>query len=130
MQDIQKRTVDLAKFAGLRSCGVLCEIMNDDGTMARVPELMEIAKKHDLKIITIQDLIRYKRNKELFVEQESIVDMPTRFGKFKLHVFVNKHDPKEHHLALVKGDISDGKPVLLRVHSECLTGDTFWISSL
>jgi 3,4-dihydroxy 2-butanone 4-phosphate synthase/GTP cyclohydrolase II len=116
---------DLSKFAGFEPAGVLCEIMNDDGTMARVPDLVEVAKKHDLKFITIQDLIRYKRIQEMFVEETSIVNMPTKYGDFKLHTFVNKYDSNEHHMAFVKGDISNEEPCLLRVHSECLTGDTF-----
>lgn len=117
--------VDLSKLAGLDPSGVICEIMNDDGSMARTPELFELAKKHDLKFITIQDLIHYKRNKELFVQEESVVNMPTAHGDFKLHLFENKHNPNEHHLALVKGEIKEGEPTLLRVHSECLTGDVF-----
>jgi 3,4-dihydroxy 2-butanone 4-phosphate synthase/GTP cyclohydrolase II len=117
--------VDLARLAGLHPSGVICEIMNDDGSMARTPELFELAKKHDLKFITIQDLIHYKRNKELFVQEESVVNMPTAHGDFKLHLFENKHNPSEHHLALVKGEIKEGEPTLIRVHSECLTGDVF-----
>ena len=118
-------TKDLAKFAGFEPVGILCEIMNDDGSMARVPDLAKVAKQHDLKLITIQDLITYKRKKEMFVEETSVVDMPTKYGKFKLHTFLNKYNKNEHHMALVMGDVSDGEPCLLRVHSECLTGDTF-----
>lgn len=117
--------VDLARFAGLKPVGVICEIMNADGTMARTAELQEIAKKHGLKMITIQDLIHFKRQKELFVEETTIVNMPTKFGDFKLHLFQNKFDPNEHHIAMVMGDIKPDQPVLLRVHSECLTGDVF-----
>jgi 3,4-dihydroxy 2-butanone 4-phosphate synthase / GTP cyclohydrolase II len=116
---------DLAKLAGFQPVAVLCEIMNEDGTMARVPDLMKIAKKFDFKIITIQDLIRYKRTKELFVEEVSVVKMPTKYGEFNLHTFVNKYDDREHHMAMVFGDVANGEPCLLRVHSECLTGDTF-----
>ena len=118
-------TKDLAKFAGFEPAGVLCEIMSDDGSMARVPELMEVAKKHDLKFITIQDLITYKRKKEMFVDEISVVDMPTKYGNFKLHTYQNRYNNSEHHMALVMGDVADGEPCLLRVHSECLTGDTF-----
>ena len=116
---------DLAKLAGFQPVAVLCEIMNEDGSMARVPDLMKIAEKFNFKLITIQDLIRYKRTKELFVEEISCVKMPTKYGEFNLHTFVNKYDEREHHMAMVYGDVSDGEPSLLRVHSECLTGDTF-----
>ncbi|MFN8577446.1 MAG: bifunctional 3,4-dihydroxy-2-butanone-4-phosphate synthase/GTP cyclohydrolase II [Candidatus Sericytochromatia bacterium] len=116
---------DLAKLAGFKPIGVICEIMNDDGSMARVPDLWKIAKKHDMKFITIQDLINYSINRDIFVQLDSIVDLPTKWGDFKLYTFVNKHDPKEHHIAMVKGEIDNGEPVLLRVHSECLTGDVF-----
>jgi 3,4-dihydroxy 2-butanone 4-phosphate synthase/GTP cyclohydrolase II len=98
--------------------------MNEDGTMARVPELMEYVKKHDLKIITISDLINYRRQTESLVDRVTEVPLPTRFGEFTAITFVSKIS-RENHLALVKGDISDGKPVLVRVHSECLTGDVF-----
>jgi len=117
-------SVDLAKMAGLYPAGVICEIMNEDGTMARVPQLMEYIKKHHLKIITIADLIVYRRQNESLIERVTVVDMPTRFGEFKAYSYVSKIT-HENHLALVKGDISDGDPVLVRVHSECLTGDVF-----
>lgn len=118
-------SMDLARLAGFEEVGVLCEIMNEDGTMARVPQLWEIARKHNLKFITIQDLIRYKMHKEPFVKLDSVVEMPTRWGEFKLHTFVNKFNPNEHHLAFVKGEVAGDEPVLVRVHSECLTGDAF-----
>lgn len=117
-------SVDLAKIAGLYPAGVICEIMNEDGSMARVPELMEYVKKYHLKIITIADLIIYRRKTESLIDRVSEVEMPTKYGKFKAVSYVSKIS-KENHLALVKGDITDGKPVLVRVHSECLTGDVF-----
>lgn len=116
--------VDLAKLAGLYEAGVICEIMNDDGTMARVPHLMEYVKEHDLKIITIADLIAYRRQNELLVERVAEAHMPTKYGDFQMIGYINKLNG-EHHVALVKGDIADGEPVLVRVHSECLTGDAF-----
>ncbi|MEI7662140.1 MAG: bifunctional 3,4-dihydroxy-2-butanone-4-phosphate synthase/GTP cyclohydrolase II [Bacteroidota bacterium] len=117
-------SVDLAKMAGLYPAGVICEIMNEDGSMARVPELMDYVKKHNLKIITIVSLIDYRRKSETLVERAAVVDMPTKYGEFKAYSYVSKIT-KENHLALVKGDIADGEPVLVRVHSECLTGDVF-----
>ena len=117
--------VDLARLSGLQAAGILCEIINDDGTMARVDDLMEFVKKHKLKIITIEQLIEYRRKKEKLVECKVIVNLPTKYGTFKLHHYVNKLDEHEHHLALVKGDITTDEPVLVRVHSECLTGDVF-----
>ena len=117
--------VDLPKLAGLKGAGVICEIMKDDGTMARTPDLVEFAKVHNLKIITIEELIKYrkeKENKEAKVERVVEIKMPTRYGDFKMYGFINKLNG-EHHVALVKGDISDGKSVLARLHSECLTGD-------
>lgn len=114
--------VDLARLAGLRSAGVICEIMNEDGTMARVPQLMEYIKKHNLKIITIADLIAYRRKKEVLIKKEAEASLPTINGDFKVIGYVNKTNG-EHHLALIKGDINNGNPVLVRVHSECLTGD-------
>jgi 3,4-dihydroxy 2-butanone 4-phosphate synthase/GTP cyclohydrolase II len=116
--------VDLAVLAGLEPAGVICEIMNDDGTMARLPELVKFAKEHDLKICTIESLIRYRQEREKLVEREQIIKMPTDYGTFDLHLYRSKLDG-EHHLALVKGQIDDGEPVLVRVHSECLTGDVF-----
>ncbi|WP_035292848.1 MULTISPECIES: bifunctional 3,4-dihydroxy-2-butanone-4-phosphate synthase/GTP cyclohydrolase II [Clostridiaceae] len=116
--------VDMAKLAGFSSAGVICEIMNEDGTMARVPQLMEYVKKHNLKIITIADLIAYRRKHECLVEKVAEGDMPTKYGDFKIIGYVNKLNG-EHHVALVKGDIKGDEPILVRVHSECLTGDAF-----
>lgn len=114
--------VDLAKLAGLKSAGVICEIMNDDGTMARMPELKEYAKLHGLKIITIADLINHRRRTEKIIERIVDANMPTKYGDFRIYGYVDKISG-EHHVALVKGDLSDEAPVLVRVHSECLTGD-------
>ncbi|HIE04492.1 MAG TPA: bifunctional 3,4-dihydroxy-2-butanone-4-phosphate synthase/GTP cyclohydrolase II [Candidatus Latescibacteria bacterium] len=116
--------VDLARLAGLFPAGVLCEIMDEDGSMARLPKLREIARRFELKIITISDLIAYRWKKEKLVRRVVEVDFPTRYGHFKLHLYESDVD-EHHHLALVKGDIADGRPVLVRVHSECLTGDVF-----
>lgn len=116
--------IDLTHLAGLESGGVLCEILDDDGQMARVPQLMKIAKEHNLRIITIADLIEYRRLKEKLVKRVTEVNLPTSFGDFRLVLYENMLNPTDHHLALVKGDIDDGEPVLTRVHSECLTGDT------
>lgn len=116
--------VDLAIMAGLSPAGVICEIMNDDGSMARVPELMTYVEEHDLKIITIADLIAYRRRTEILVEREAEAKLPTKYGDFKMVGYVNKLNG-EHHVALVKGDVSSNEPVLVRVHSECLTGDAF-----
>ena len=118
-------SVDLAKLAGLRPAGVICEIMNEDGTMARTPELMEFAKVHNLKIITIEDLVAYRREKEkkeARVERVVEIKMPTRYGDFKMYGFINELNG-EHHVALVKGDINNNSEILTRIHSECLTGD-------
>ncbi|TFH02053.1 MAG: bifunctional 3,4-dihydroxy-2-butanone-4-phosphate synthase/GTP cyclohydrolase II [Calditrichales bacterium] len=117
--------VDLAKLAGLSPVGVLCEIMDDDGDMARGKNLEKMAAEFDLKIITIADLIAYRRNKEKLVRRRVSVKMPTRFGDFTLVLFESLVYPSEHHIALVKGKVDDGLPVLVRVHSECLTGDVF-----
>jgi len=116
--------VDLAQIAGLYPAGVICEIQNDDGSMARLPELMEYAKKHNLKLISIADLISYRLANEQFVHLESIANLPTQFGNFKVHAYRNSLDNTEH-LAIVKGDKSrfQDEEVLVRVHSECLTGD-------
>lgn len=116
--------VDLARIAGLYPAGVICEIMNDDGTMARVPELMEYVKKHNLKIITIEELIAYRRKNETLVDRVTEAKMPTKYGDFKIVGYVNKING-EHHVALVMGDINVNDEVLVRVHSECLTGDAF-----
>lgn len=117
-------SVDLAKIAGLYPAGVICEIMNEDGTMARGQALKKYVKKHDLKMITIADLIAYRLKTEVLVEKMTQADMPTKYGMFKIFGYQNKLNG-EHHVALVKGNVSDGKPVLVRVHSECLTGDAF-----
>ncbi|WP_243122789.1 bifunctional 3,4-dihydroxy-2-butanone-4-phosphate synthase/GTP cyclohydrolase II [Haloimpatiens lingqiaonensis] len=116
--------VDMARLAGFSPAGVICEIMNEDGTMARVPQLMEYVKKHNLKIITIADLIAYRRKHECLVERVAEGDMPTKYGDFKIIGYVNKLNG-EHHVALVKGDIKGDESILVRVHSECLTGDAF-----
>ena len=117
-------TVDLCRLAGLKECGLCCEIMREDGTMMRTPELMKLAKEWDIKFITIRDLQNYRKCHEKLVEQKAVVKMPTKYGDFMAYGFVNLLNG-EHHVALVKGDIGDGKDVLCRVHSECLTGDTF-----
>ena len=117
-------TVDLCRLAGLKECGLCCEIMREDGTMMRTPELMKLAKEWDIKFITIRDLQNYRKCHEKLVEQKAAVKMPTKYGDFMAYGFVNLLNG-EHHVALVKGDIGDGKDVLCRVHSECLTGDTF-----
>ena len=117
-------TVDLCRLAGLKECGLCCEIMREDGTMMRTPELMKLAKQWDIKFITIRDLQNYRKCHEKLVEHKAAVKMPTKYGDFMAYGFVNLLNG-EHHVALVKGDIGDGKDVLCRVHSECLTGDTF-----
>jgi len=116
--------VDLVKLAGCRPIAVICEIMSDDGTMARLPELKKFAKKHKLKLCTIADLIEYRRTREKLIERVEVVKMPTDYGDFALHLYRSKLDGK-HHLALVHGDLTGKKNVLVRVHSECLTGDVF-----
>jgi len=116
-------SVDLARLAGMVPAAVICEIMNDDGTMARVPHLMEFAKQHDLKIITIKDLIQYRLHRETFVKEMVRADLPTNFGHFEAVVFENELDAGTH-IALVKGEI-DARPTLVRVHSGCLTADVF-----
>ncbi len=116
--------VDLARMAGLQPAGVLCEILHDDGTMARLPELMQFRKKHKLRICTIQSLIAYRRLREKLIEREQVVKLPTDYGDFELHMYRSTMD-NAHHLALVKGKISKTRPILVRVHSECLTGDVF-----
>src|ERR1041385_9187391 len=116
--------VDLVRLAGCRPIGILCEIMNDDGSMARLPELLKFAKKHRLKICTIADLIHYRRTREKLVERLEVVRMPTDYGEFDLHLYRSKVDG-QHHLALVRGEVAGKEGVLVRVHSECLTGDVF-----
>ncbi len=117
-------TIDLMRLAGLKQCGICCEIMEDDGTMMRTPNLWKLAEKYNLKFITIKELQDYIRTNEKHVVKEADADMPTKFGHFRAMGYVNDITG-EHHVALVKGDIGDGKDVLCRVHSECLTGDTF-----
>jgi 3,4-dihydroxy 2-butanone 4-phosphate synthase / GTP cyclohydrolase II len=118
-------SVDLARLAGLKPAGVICEVMNDDGTMARMPDLEIFAKKHNLKVITIADLIRYRLQNETMVRRAAITNLPTIYGgDFTAFAYENDVDHQQH-MALVKGKISADKPVLVRVHSECLTGDVF-----
>lgn len=117
-------TVDLMRLAGLKQCGLCCEIMADDGTMMRTPSLWELADKYNLKFITIHDLQNYCRRNEKHVIREAEAKMPTKYGEFRIFGYVNDLTG-EHHVALVKGDIGDGKSLLCRVHSECLTGDVF-----
>jgi len=114
--------VDLARMAGLRGAGVICEIMNEDGTMARVPELRRFARRHDIPLITVADLIAYRMRTETIVHRVASAKLPTEYGEFYLHAFEN-HIDKQVHIALVCGDIGDGQDVLVRVHSQCLTGD-------
>ena len=116
--------VDLAQLAGCRAMGVICEIMSDDGSMARLPELKRFAKKHQLKICSIETLIEHRRQREKLVEKVEVVKMPTQYGEFMLHLYRSAIDG-QHHLALVKGDVGLADDVLVRVHSECLTGDVF-----
>lgn len=115
-------TVDLMRLAGCKQVGLCCEIMRDDGTMARTDYLIEFAKKHNLKIGTVADLIKYRKVHEEFVECVARAKMPTRYGEFEIRGYINKING-EHHVVLIKGDVTDGRPVLCRVHSECLTGD-------
>ncbi len=117
-------SVDLARIAGLKSAGVICEIMNEDGTMARMPDLQKFARHHGLKICTIADLVAYRMRKESLVRQATEALLPTRYGDFRAIAFENDVDQLEH-MALVKGDVKGDAPVLVRVHSECLTGDVF-----
>jgi 3,4-dihydroxy 2-butanone 4-phosphate synthase / GTP cyclohydrolase II len=116
--------VDLVRLAGCRPIGVICEIMSDSGEMARLPELLKFARKHKLKICTIEALIKFRRAKERLVERVEAVQMPTDYGDFQLYLYRSTLDG-QHHLALVKGEITGKKNVLVRVHSECLTGDVF-----
>lgn len=117
-------TVDLMRLAGLKECGLCCEIMREDGTMMRTKELMELAAEFQITMITIQSLKEYRKVHEKLVEEVAVTKMPTRFGEFIAHGYVNKLNG-EHHVALVKGDIGNGESLLCRVHSECLTGDAF-----
>ena len=117
-------TVDLMKMAGLKPCGLCCEIMRDDGTMMRTTELLEFAGKHDITVITIEEIIKYRLANESLVRREADAKLPTRFGEFKIMGYENLLNG-DHHVALVMGDVDNGEPVLCRVHSECLTGDVF-----
>ena len=117
-------SVDIARLAGLKPAGVICEIMNDDGTMARVPELSKFIKEHKLKMITIKDLMEYRLNSEALVEEVAVTQMPTDFGEFKAVAFRNTLIDQVH-IALIKGEVTPDKPTLVRVHSQCLTGDVF-----
>lgn len=117
-------TVDLMRIAGLEECGLCCEIMREDGNMMRTTELCSFAREHGLKIITVEDLARYRRHHERWIEKVTDAALPTRYGTFRIHGYVNRVNG-EHHVALVKGDISGDEPVLCRMHSECLTGDVF-----
>jgi len=116
--------VDLARLCGSYPAGVICEIMNEDGSMARVPDLVQIAEKHDLKMITIEELIRYRTRHDKLVKREVEVELPTEYGRFRMVAYTNETDGKEH-VALVKGELNPDIPTLVRVHSECLTGDVF-----
>jgi len=117
-------SVDLARLAGLQPAGLICEIMNEDGTMARVPDLQLFVEKHNLKFITLEDLISYRRQSEKLIERVESIHLPTGFGDFRAVGYLSILDQEEH-IALVKGTVDDGDPVLVRVHSECLTGDVF-----
>lgn len=117
-------TVDLCRLAGLKPFGVLCEILDDDGTMARLPKLLELAAKFKMKILTVKDLIAYRRHHEVLVKRVTSVDFPTKFGNFKLHLYESNIDD-HHHLAIEKGNVAGQENVLVRVHSSCLTGDVF-----
>lgn len=117
-------TIDLLRLANLKECGLCCEIMREDGTMMRTPELIELAQKWNLKFITIKALQNYRKNHDKLVECVAVTKMPTKYGEFKAYGYVNKLNG-EHHVALVRGDIEDGNNLLCRVHSECLTGDAF-----
>ncbi len=115
-------TVDLCRLAGLEECGLCCEIMREDGTMMRTTELKAFARAHNLVMISLADLIAYRRSTESLIERVTCADFPTRYGKFKIYGYVNRLNG-EHHVAMTMGDVADGAPVLGRVHSECLTGD-------
>ena len=117
-------TVDLCKIAGLKACGLCCEIMRDDGTMMRTTELLQLAERFGMKVISIKSLQEYRKTHDILVSREAVVRMPTKYGEFQACGYVNRLNG-EHHVALVKGEIGDGKDILCRVHSECLTGDTF-----
>jgi 3,4-dihydroxy 2-butanone 4-phosphate synthase / GTP cyclohydrolase II len=114
--------VALARMAGLRPAGVICEIMNDDGTMARVPQLLRFARRHEIPLITVADLIAYRMRTKSIVNKVATAKLPTEYGDFELHAFENLID-KQVHVALICGDIGEGQDVPVRVHSQCLTGD-------
>ena len=117
-------TVDLMKMAGLKECGLCCEIMREDGTMMRTTELLAFAKQHGYTVITVEEIIRKRLESESLVQKEAQAKLPTKYGEFDIHGYENKLNG-EHHVALTMGDVADGEPVLCRVHSECLTGDVF-----
>lgn len=117
-------TVDLCRLAGLNTCGLCCEVMGDDGTMMRTPELLELAQRFGIKIITIRDLQNYRKCHERLIDRVTSVKMPTKYGDFTACGYVNRLNG-EHHVALIKGEVGDGTDILCRVHSECLTGDVF-----
>ena len=117
-------TVDLCRLAGLKECGLCCEIMREDGTMMRTAELLALAERFGIKFITIRDLQAYRKRHEILVDRVTVTKMPTRYGDFMAYGYVNKLNG-QHHVALVKGEIGDGQDILCRVHSECLTGDVF-----
>ncbi len=116
--------IDLARAAGLKPSGVLCEILDDDGSMARLPRLLEMAAKFNLKVASVGDLINHRYRSEKLVKKVTDVHLPSAYGDFRLHLYESALNPAEHHLALVKGSLAGEEPVLLRIHSECLTGDT------
>jgi 3,4-dihydroxy 2-butanone 4-phosphate synthase/GTP cyclohydrolase II len=118
-------SVDLARMAGLIPAGVICEIMNDDGTMARVPQLVEFCKQHEMKMVTVAELIRYRLHNERYIHRVAEALLPTRYGEFRMLAYESEIDGGESHVALVKGDVGDGNPVLVRVHTHCLVGDSF-----
>lgn len=117
-------TVDLTILAGLKPCGLCCEIMREDGTMMRTTELLQLAEKFQMTVITVADLVRYRMDRDSLVRQEAHAKLPTKYGEFEIYGYVNKLNG-EHHVALTMGNVADGEPVLCRVHSECLTGDVF-----
>ena len=122
MVDVYKR--QLMRLAGLKECGLCCEMMKDDGTMMRKSELLEFAEEHGISFITIKDIADYRKRHEIVVEQVVDTYLPTKYGDFRAYGYINKING-EHHIALVKGEIGDGNNILVRVHSECLTGDAF-----
>src|ERR1019366_6399160 len=117
-------SVDLARIAGLTPAGVICEIMNDDGTMARVPQLLEFCATHGLKLLTVAEVIRYRMRNERYVRRVAEATLPTRYGEFRTIAYASDVD-RELHIALVRGDVAGGPPPLVRLHSQCLSGDVF-----